>query len=40
METVDPSFPDALIADYDDALKETEREVFGSDELPVDLQLC
>jgi len=35
---VDAGFPDAVIADYDDALKETEREVFGSDELPADVR--
>lgn len=38
LEQVDPSFPDAVIADYDDALRETEREVFGSEELPADVR--
>jgi hypothetical protein len=38
LERVDPDFPDAVIADYDDGLKETEREVFGSDALPADIR--
>ena len=38
LEGVDPSYADAVIADFDNALKETEREVFGSDELPADVR--
>ena len=38
LEGVDPSFADAAIADYDDVLKEAEREVFGPDELPADIR--
>jgi hypothetical protein len=37
LERIDAGFPDMVIADYDGALKEAERDVFGPDELPTDI---
>jgi len=38
LERVEPGFPDAVIAEYDDVLKEAEHDVFGPDELPADIR--
>jgi len=38
LEGVDPNFPDAVIADSDDALKKIEDEVFESNKLPKDIR--
>ena len=42
LERVESHFPDAVIADYDDALKEMERGLFETDKLPADIRrsLC
>lgn len=37
LQRVDPGFPEAVVAEYEDALKQTERKLFGPDALPADI---